>query len=284
MLLINNNILLNSRAPVFEPHIFEVGELPFIFHYMIEENNSPFNIHENIEFLYFVKGETQVRCGAELIPVKSGDIIAVNTYVPHKLMASKGYCCHCLIVDKKFLVENGIDPKKIFLKSFINDKMAGELFCNIVSAYLRDGALRIAEIRSAALSFLLHILKNHSAPVTASQNAALPENTVFRRIHEAIAYIKSNLSSRITVDGIAAHVHISKYHFLRQFKETTGETVINYVRFLRCDYAKRLLSSGKHTIAEAGALAGFENASYFAATFKQYIGVTPREYLKQLHK
>ena len=277
----NNNILLNGSAAVFEPHIFEVRELPFIFHYGIVENNSPFNIHENIEFLYFVGGETSVRYGAELIPVKSGDLVAVNTYVPHKIMASEGYCCHCLIVDKKFLRENGIDQSTLLFKRLIRDKITEQLFCNVVSAYTEDSRLRTAEIRSAVLLFLLHLCKNHMARADEASSGALPGKEALRRIHNAISYIKSNLAKKLTVDDIAAHVHISKYHFLRQFKEITGETVINYVRFLRCDHAKRLLISGEHTVAETAMLTGFENASYFAATFKHYIGVTPREYLKR---
>jgi AraC-like DNA-binding protein len=283
MLLINNSILLSEYEPIFEAHNMEPESLPFIFHFNEEEGGCIFNLHENVEFLYFKSGPTRVMCGSEMLDVSHGDIVMINPYVTHRVMKSEG-CCHCLIVDKSFLMSNGIDQNEFRLDALIKDERARELFMSVEAAYRSEGALRTAEIRAAVISFVLYVYRTHSAIARDEKSPEPPRDEIIERTERAIKYINGRLSSRLTVEEIAKHLHISKYHFLRQFKRVTGMTVIGYVRSMRCEYAKRLLSSGIHTVKEAALLAGFDNASYFTATFKEYVGMTPREYLKSLDK
>ena len=284
MLLINNTKLRSEHEPIFEAHNIESERLPFIFHFNVEEGGCIFNLHENVEFLYFESGVTRVTCGSEMLCVSPGDIVMINPYVTHRIMHSESCRCHCLIVDKSFLMLNGIDQNEFRLDELIKDERAAELFMSVEAAYRCEGALRTAEIRAAVISFVLYVYRTHSAIARDEKSPEPPRDEIIERTERAIKYINGRLSSRLTVEEIAKHLHISKYHFLRQFKRVTGMTVIGYVRSMRCEYAKRLLSSGIHTVKEAALLAGFDNASYFTATFKEYVGMTPRDYLKHLNK
>lgn len=100
----------------------------------------------------------------------------------------------------------------------------------------------------------------------------------------AIEYINRNLSSGLTVDRICRAVHVSKYHFCRKFKRSTGLTVMNYVLKTRIVSAKNLLRKTSRSVSEISEDCGFSSISYFCRVFKQDVGVSPLEYRKMNRK
>jgi AraC-like DNA-binding protein len=99
------------------------------------------------------------------------------------------------------------------------------------------------------------------------------------RIKAVMTYMRSHLSEPVTLDEIAEHAGVSKYHLSREFKLSTGATIFDSLNILRCKEARHLLSSGA-TVSEAAHACGFENLSYFSRTFKKYTGKLPSEYAK----
>lgn len=96
-------------------------------------------------------------------------------------------------------------------------------------------------------------------------------------VEQVDAYIRGHMSEKITVDMLARHVHMSKYYFLRRFKELTGMTVHAYLTDLRLLKACEALKAGAG-IEEAGQRAGFSDYSVFLRNFKNAYGVSPRKY------
>ena len=91
---------------------------------------------------------------------------------------------------------------------------------------------------------------------------------------KAIAYIHTHLSEPITLDTLAAHVGIGKFHLSRRFKAFTGKTVVQVITLMRCTEARRLMEGGL-SVSAAAASCGFENLSYFTRTFKSLLGILP---------
>ena len=277
MLLINNNILLSSA--VYEPHIFKVNELPFIFHPHITHTQGQYNTHENIEFLYIVEGNAKLRYGTEIISMCGGQIITINSHIPHQVFAGDNLIYKCLIIDKIFSKENGISPEDLHFTPTVVNPKAVELFEHIAEEYASTDAFRTAAIKSAILDFLIFMCRNY-ATVQKSDTSA--ESDTYKRVQIAINYIKDNIDKKITVDDIAAYVRISKYHFLRQFKGITGKTVVSYINQLRCEYAKQLFRTSDLPVKEVAGMCGFDNFSYFAKIFKEYNGITPRQFVMEV--
>jgi len=277
MLLINNNILLSSA--IFEPHIFKVNELPFIFHPHITHTQGHYNTHENIEFLYIVKGNAKLRYGTEIISMGGGQIITINSHIPHQVFEGENLIYKCLIVDKIFSKENGISPEELYFSPTVCDEQAVVLFEKIAKEYTSTDIFRNAAIKSAILVFLLFMCRNYA---TLQKPDVTTESDTYKRIQMAINYIKDNIDKKITVDDIAAHVRISKYHFLRQFKKVTGNTAVIYINQLRCEYAKQIFRTSELPIKEVADMCGFDNCSYFAKIFKEYNGITPRQFVMEV--
>ena len=89
-----------------------------------------------------------------------------------------------------------------------------------------------------------------------------------------MTYIREHFTEELDVEVIARHAGFSRFYFSRQFKETTGLTVMKYVEFLRCRHARELLEDGWHVSKDA-LECGFKDISYFTKVFKRQFGVLP---------
>lgn len=98
----------------------------------------------------------------------------------------------------------------------------------------------------------------------------------------AVKYIENNMNQKITLDELAAQVHLSKYYLAHLFRETMDVSPARYIIEKRMQYAKTLLASSSLTISEIAKEAGFDNAMYFSNAFRQNEGVSPRLYRMQL--
>lgn len=88
----------------------------------------------------------------------------------------------------------------------------------------------------------------------------------------------TDLSSEILADKL----FMSKSQLNRKVKSLTGLDTATYVRQSRMSFAKKLIAAGDMSIGDIVMRCGFESPSYFTKTFKQYFGVTPSQYRKQV--
>ena len=99
------------------------------------------------------------------------------------------------------------------------------------------------------------------------------------QLDAAVRYISAHISEPISVDRLAGLCFLSRYYFMRRFKELTGYTVHGYINLKRMTEAARLLSSGAAP-AQAAACVGFSDYSSFLRAFKKQYGVAPGEFAK----
>ena len=101
------------------------------------------------------------------------------------------------------------------------------------------------------------------------------------KISELISRIKMTSSLNITVSECAQFCNMSKVHFIRVFKRTTGLPPMQFMLRLRIDRAKELLDFTDNPIAEIAEASGFSDQNYFARTFKQFTGMSPTQFRKE---
>lgn len=272
----DNNILLKTSNAVFEPHICNSTELPFIYHNSIVDRCDVVNFHENLELLYFKNGSGYVNCDTKHYPVKKGDVVVVNSYATHQIIADESIDRICLIIDNSFCKYHNIDISHLRFTPFINNEYLNDYFDKVVEAYNYNGEFKYAQIQCAVLNLLLFLCRNYSTPNT-DQTTTYSAGEMVRL---SVEYIKKNLNKKISAYSVAANVGLSKYHFLREFKKKTGFTLSNYINIIRCEYAKELLYSGKYTVKEVALLCSFDNFSYFTNVFKKHTGSLPSDYIK----
>ncbi len=109
----------------------------------------------------------------------------------------------------------------------------------------------------------------------AAADGVLPRH----KLQTVIEYIMENLAGSPTLERMAAVVHLSPYHFARQFKAATGLAPHQYVIARRIERAQKLLlTDGELGMAEVAFRSGFANQSHFCLHFKRIVGFTPRQF------
>jgi AraC-like DNA-binding protein len=254
----------------YETHKMPDPLLPFIYHHRFEvrtREKVP-NWHENIEILQAVEGSGYVHCGIERFDFSAGDLFVINADTLHGIGSDERLVYRCLIVDNSFFLANGIPVEKLRFQNVIRDGALFSLFDAVTAAYLADRAdfRSILDIRFAVLQLLQNLCHSY-----ITLNAPTPSDG---HVKKAIAYISTHLSEPITLDTLAAHVGIGKFHLSRRFKAFTGKTVVQVINLMRCTEARRLMEGGL-SVSAAAASCGFENLSYFTRTFKSLLGILP---------
>ncbi|WP_323878341.1 bifunctional transcriptional activator/DNA repair enzyme AdaA [Aeromonas caviae] len=99
----------------------------------------------------------------------------------------------------------------------------------------------------------------------------------YARIADAIRFIASQVAHQPTLDEIAAHVHLSPFHFQRLFSRWAGVTPKRYLQVLTLERAKALLQESRPLLEVADTL-GLSSGSRLYDHFVQLEAVTPGEY------
>ena len=103
-------------------------------------------------------------------------------------------------------------------------------------------------------------------------------------VRAAIEFIKQHYAGEINIKDVADHLHISESYISRLFKNETNYTFIEYLTYFRIKKAIELLKDKSVKIYEITGLVGYNDARYFSAIFKKYVGVTPTEFKDGLNK
>jgi AraC-like DNA-binding protein len=97
-------------------------------------------------------------------------------------------------------------------------------------------------------------------------------------IYKAIAFIRENYASKITLEDVSAYVYLSPSYFSKIFKDEMHTSFNSYLNKIRIDNAKRMLVNEDVNIIDISNLVGYEDQSYFSKVFKNVTGVTPGKY------
>lgn len=129
--------------------------------------------------------------------------------------------------------------------------------------------------REEALFFLLEqVIQEYAAPFK-EEDVSAPDT----RIQMLCTYMEEHFSENITLDELLSMTSFGKSYLLRSFTKQLGVSPYRYLQTIRLDKAKHFLEQGVLPV-EAAAMAGFSDQSHFTNFFKEFIGLTPRQYQK----
>lgn len=101
-----------------------------------------------------------------------------------------------------------------------------------------------------------------------------------RKLYPAVRYLSGNLTTKVSIDELAALCFMSRSWFYELFQEEYGMTPMEYRDGLLMEKARVLLRSEELSVTEIAEQLGFENVSYFSKFFRKYQGSSPSGYIK----
>lgn len=111
------------------------------------------------------------------------------------------------------------------------------------------------------------------ARLQAEQHSASPSRKHI--IHLVKQYIHQHYSEQISLNELASAVYLNPSYLSTVFKVETGSNINKYIKAVRMEKAREILSGTNIKVSDAGAAVGFSNTSYFIRSFHEYFGETP---------
>ena len=129
-------------------------------------------------------------------------------------------------------------------------------------------------IKSGLLRFLALLILHGKQQIPA-------ETADTRRLKTVLQWISEHYAEKICVGDAAEVCSFSSSHFMRWFRQMTGQSFIAFLNEYRLNTAAEALQTTDETVLTIASRCGFENLSYFNRIFKAHFGITPRDYRKR---
>jgi AraC family transcriptional regulator len=100
-----------------------------------------------------------------------------------------------------------------------------------------------------------------------------------RRIKELV---HAKMEDDFSLDEMAQSVELSRAHFARMFRKSTGQAPHQFVLRQRVERAKAMLRAPDGRILDVAVACGFKTQQHFARVFRSVCGVSPTEYRQEV--
>ena len=137
-------------------------------------------------------------------------------------------------------------------------------------------AISVIMVESQAIQLLVQMLRlngDYQGPAKGGLSSF--------DLKRAIAMIESLPDARPTLADLAKEVGISRFHFWRAFKQSTGMTPHAFIAQRRLEQSADMLRTTTFSATEIALANGFGSSSHFAIAFRRAFGVTPTEFRRR---
>lgn len=257
----------------------------------------PWHWHRVVELFYVQSGTLEYATpkGSYVFPAGSGGFVNSNVLHSTRVIPSQDSTVQLLhLFDPTFL--SGERGSRIETKYILPLTAAAD--AQIIPLYPDDPtqAEILQDIRDAfALSeedwgyelhlrqALTHIWLNLFALAHTAIEQDSGRDETDSKIKQLLIYIHHHYHEPLTVEQLAAHIHISKRGCFRLFQEYLHTTPTAYIRSCRLQRACTLLTGTSDSMTQIALSCGFGTSSHFGKCFRDAFGCTPLEYRRCWH-
>lgn len=268
--------MMNETYEVYEKQGAPIGAVSF--HY-----------HNFYEVIYVLEGEYSSMLENQTYHLHKGDFLLIDQNVMHKyhFIEKKHDSSRRIILwVTAQMLEKLADGNMNLAECFGNHQSCAYHFPVYYEEQLRGYLLKLAMTETTDegakqvldRGYLTLFFAQLNLLCARREYLADDENVINHPLVEQVgSYVDKHISEPITVEQLSEWVHMSKYHFLRKFKELTGVTVHQFV------INKRLIKACTDLkedipIAQVYQAAGFGDYSSFLRNFKKAYEVSPGRY------
>ena len=177
-----------------------------------------------------------------------------------------------VMIDSSVASRQSIDLTQLPPLTDFDDPMLRSLMLRF-QAILDDPSLDVpgyAETLADLLTFEL-------ARVTSAQRMPLSNQSglTSSQMRSITEYMDNHLTEKITIAELAALVNLTRFHFMRAFKQSAGAPPHQFMTRRRVDRAKELLAERETSVAEIANRTGFGSPVLMNRAFRRVLGTTP---------
>jgi AraC family transcriptional regulator len=103
-----------------------------------------------------------------------------------------------------------------------------------------------------------------------------------KMLNRAIERLRSDSDADVSLAALASDVGLSRFHFCRAFKESTGLSPHAWLRQHRLEQAMNMLRDTDESVVSIAAALGYSSQTAFAAAFRKLTGETPSDWRRRV--
>lgn len=257
---------------------------------------------EDAEFIIVNNGELTVYCEDNSYRVLAGQGLLININVEHRVSSSaiEDTAFYSVVFSPNYVIK--LDNNNSLVQKYFTDIMSSKKRpCRVLDeTNLMDESV-IDKINSVIVANTIKkpgyeiLTKGYLCMLWVALLEMYGDDVGFNgrnvpsqdelRAKSAVTYMQDNYADYITLEDIAAKIHVSRNECCRCFKRVIGMSPVDYLIKLRIYHSAKILMKAPLSVSSVSELAitvGFNNVSYFNRMFKRYMECTPSEYIKLL--
>lgn len=245
------------------------------------------HFHDEIELLYVISGALVCMIDEKAIEVKCGQIIFVNSRIPHWTAALEDGCEYYLLQMNAESLYGAARPKKAieYLSSLLQTSSTPFMLIeDKVCAEMIEAAYRYSlEKEKGCVHFILssvhYILGTLEREGCLSGEGDLLDDQAVRKLLPALEYMNENYAVQdLSLEMVSGVLALNSAYFCRLFRKATGRSFTEYLNFLRVSKSEELLRNSSLSILDISLEVGFSSVSYYNRVFRKVKNCTPTTY------
>ena len=251
----------------------------------------PLHFHQDIEFVYVLKGDINLKCGYFTYHLTEGSVFTLNGREVHGLYHTGQDNIIALVQINNYYFSRYFNRLSgSCFRTYTNDMEDERLealrlyFIEILLETLKkepgykrqtiDLILRLL----AYLEESFHYFSFENKVVVNTRN----DNTVsVERLGRIINFIYEKHAEKITLKDLSELEHLSTYYISHLITKGTGMNFREFLCFARVEFSEMILLDTNKKVNEIAQEVGFSTTSYYIKYFKKWFGMNPEEYRRK---
>ena len=242
--------------------------------------------HDFHKLILFVSGQASYAIEGKSYNLRPGDLVVVPRGCIHcpRIEDPSPYERIILYISPEFLrgmstedcnLETCFDAAKENFSFVLRPEGKFDIFLNVLlqleKTILSEGFGKNVLKRALFLQFLVEVTRaSAQAQFSYVSTAHYDEKTV-----AILQYLNNHLTEPVSIDALAEHFYLSKYHMMRRFKAETGYTIHAYLSEKRLMLAREYIRAGM-PVMQACEACGYGDYSSFSRAYRKLFSASPR--------
>jgi len=252
----------SKQSRILLPSLFHVGQVIAPETWSMKAHSHP----DTHQLIVVLEGGIRAEMEGESYTARLGDALLYPAGVTHTEFSVKESLLHTIFISWKMVEGDGIIDLPRMTADFTGRiqwlaKWMQEIFSHPLGVHEQTSGALLMAIMSAYRQ--------------------TREDPISEPIQSAVRYMHESIDEAIDLDSLAEVANMSRFHFARTFSKEMEITSIQYLRKIRIEMARGLMSRTDDPLKKIAQQVGFSDEYRFSKVFKQVVGMAPGQWRKR---
>ena len=248
----------------------------------------PLHFHNDIEFVFVLRGSIRLTSGYCGYDLKAGDIFTNNGHEIHSLHSEDPENIVAVLqISNGFFAKYFPTLGKSYYRTNSLDGSGGRqddlrrMLLRVILDYLRKSLNYKNQCIYETIDLIKYLNKYFNLFTLSDRVVVTVEDDnplTIERLSRIIGYIYDNYRSKVTLENISELEHLSTFYLSHLIKDYTGMNFRDFLCFVRVERSEIELLDTDKKVSRIAKDMGFSTTAYYRKFFEHWYGRSPEEH------